>query len=63
MREALLVLIREITERRIAEGKHPTHATRLDIDRAVNTALNELFTEGKISVGQTMNDKWIRVNE
>lgn len=63
MKEALLELIREITARREQEGKHPTFATRIDIDQAINKALNDLYSEGKIQAGKTMNGKWIQISE
>ena len=63
MKAAILALIQDIAAQREQEGKAPTHATRLEIDRAVNKALNDLYQEGRITVGKTINDKWIKAND
>lgn len=61
MEEALYNLIKNIQERKSNNGLAPTHVLRVEIDIAVSNALNKLYSEGKISVGRTLNDKWIAV--
>lgn len=63
MKEAALEAIKEIVARKEKEGIAPTHATKLELQQALFNALNELYQEGKIKVGNTINDKWIVINE
>ena len=62
-------IILEITAEKKASNIEPTHALFKDVfDRAtiegmaadeVRKGLNELFINGEIEVGDTINDKWI----
>lgn len=63
MKETLLKIIQEEQERKEREGIIPTHTLRLDLNRIISNALNELYREGKIEVGPTVNDKWIRIKK
>ena len=64
-------IINQISNEKKAKGIEPTHALFKEVfDRAtiegiaaddVKKGLNELFINGKIVVGDTLNDKWIRV--
>ena len=57
--------------RQKARNIEPTHALFKDVfDRAtiegivsdeIRNGLNELFINGEIEVGDTLNDKWIRI--
>ena len=60
MEEQLLKTIREISERKAKAGIEPAYALRLEIDKAVNDAINSLYKKGLIDAGQTLNDKWIK---
>jgi 6,7-dimethyl-8-ribityllumazine synthase len=55
----------EISKKRIL--KHPTHVLFIELmfhtkieKKLLKKALNELFRNGKIEVGRTLNDKWIK---
>lgn len=39
--------------------KHPAFVLRIDFIKRVNAALNRLYKEGRISVGDTLNDKYL----
>ena len=69
------MMLKKIILKIIADKKarniEPTHALFKDVfDRAtiegiaadeIKKGLNELFINGEIEVGDTLNDKWIRV--
>lgn len=55
--------IREIERSKEVGKKHPTHATRMEIIQAVNDSLNRLYSTGRIQVGETGNDKWIKAKD
>lgn len=38
----------------------PTHTLRMDLYAIYRDALNELYKAGKIKVGDTLNDKYIK---
>ena len=67
----LLTIINQISNEKKAKGIEPTHALFKEVfDRAtiegiaadeIKKGLNELFINGEIEVGDTLNDKWIRV--
>ena len=46
-------------QEREQEHKSPVFVLRIDFMRRVNDALNRLYKEGKIRVGETLNDKYI----
>ena len=64
-------IISEITAEKKARNIEPTHALFKDVfDRAtiegiaandIRNGLNELYLAGEIEVGDTLNDKWIRI--
>ena len=64
-------IILEIIADKKARNIEPTHALFKEVfDRAtiegiaadeIRNGLNELFIAGKIEVGDTLNDKWIRI--
>ena len=64
-------IISEITADKKARNIEPTHALFKEVfDRAtiesiaaddIKNGLNEFFINGEIEVGDTLNDKWIRV--
>ena len=64
-------IILKIIANKKARNIEPTHALFKDVfDRAtiegiaadeIRNGLNELFINGEIEVGDTLNDKWIRV--
>ena len=67
LKNIILEIIADKKQRNI----EPTHALFKDVfDRAtiegisatsIKSGLNELFINGEIEVGDTLNDKWIRV--
>ena len=66
-------IISEITADKKARNIEPTHALFKEVfDRAtiegiaadeIRNGLNELFINGEIEVGDTLNDKYIKINE
>ena len=66
-------IISEITADKKARNIKPTHALFKEVfDRAtiegiaaddIRNGLNELYINGEIEVGDTLNDKWIKINE
>ena len=64
-------IILEIIAKKKAMNIEPTHALFKEVsDRAtvesiaadeIRKGLNELFINGEIEVGETINDKWIRI--
>lgn len=59
MEEALMQVIREIVQEKQSARKFPTHATKRDVYDKVRQALNTLWAQGRIKVGDTINDRWI----
>ena len=57
--EALMQVIREIVQEKQSARRFPTHATKMEIYEKVRQALNTLWAQGRIRVGDTINDKWI----
>ena len=64
-------IINQISSEKKARNIDPTHALFKEVfDRAtiegiaaddIRKGLNELFINGEIEVGDTLNDKWIRI--
>ena len=64
-------IINQISHEQKAKGIEPTHALFKEVfDRAtiegiaadeIRKGLNELFINGKIEVGDTLNDKYIKI--
>ena len=64
------IILKIIAEKK-AKNIEPTHALFKEVfDRAtiegiaaddIRNGLNELFINGEIEVGDTLNDKWIRI--
>jgi hypothetical protein len=52
-------MVEQIIENRRAAGISPIHATFLDLNNEVSKALASLETDGKIKIGDTINDKYI----
>jgi hypothetical protein len=52
-------LNREIVQEKQSESIFPTHATKLEVYEKVRQALNTLWAQGRIRVGDTINDRWI----
>jgi hypothetical protein len=63
MEEALLKTIAGIIEDKKARNIVPCHALSTEVHKAVNDALNNLYKQGKIDAGDTLNHKWITLNE
>lgn len=61
MEDALLVLIQNIQDRKKADGIAPVQVLRSELNQAVSAALNNLWKDEKINVGETLNDKWIAI--
>ena len=61
MEEALFELIVRTRNEKEQSGIFPTHILRSEIGKEIDKSLNELYIKGKISVGDTLNSKWISV--
>ena len=59
MEEALMQVINEIVQDKQSARKFPTYATKREVYDKVRKALNNLWAQGRIKVGDTINDKWI----
>ena len=67
----ILKIINQISTEKKASNIEPTHALFKDVfDRAtiegmaadeIRKGLNELYINGEIEVGRTINDKWIKI--
>lgn len=42
---------------------HPTHVIDKDLTQLLHDALNALYHAGRIQVGHTINNKWIKTTE
>lgn len=58
---ALLALIDQRTRERKEAGQFPYHILYMELYREVKNSLNRLWKSGKITVGETANDKYIEV--
>lgn len=63
MEEALLQAISEIIADKKQKNLVPSHALKNEVFDKVTETLNSLYKQGKINVGETINHKWITVNE
>ena len=61
MEESLLILIHNIQDRKKADGVAPVQVLRSEINKVVTDCLNNLFLQKRIEVGNTLNDKWIKI--
>ena len=71
MLNMILKIINQISTEKKARNIEPTHALFKEVfDRAtiegiaadeIRNGLNELFIAGKIEVGETINDKYIKI--
>lgn len=61
MEEALLQILKQMQDEKIAAKKDPNFITRSDLTFGINKMLNELVKSGKIKKGQTLNDLFIKV--
>ncbi len=59
MEEALMQVISEIVQEKQSARKFPTYATKREVYEKVRQALNTLWAQGRIKVGDTINDRWI----
>ena len=57
--EAVFRTIAAIEREKEAAGKMPAHAMYEEVILAVRTALNTLYSQGRINVGDTINSKYI----
>lgn len=63
MEEVLLQAISEIIADKKQRNEAPLHALNTEVFEKVSQSLNSLYRQGKINVGETINHKWITVNE
>lgn len=61
--EAILAELQTMEQEREQEHKSPVFVLRIDFIKRVNAALNRLYKEGKIQVGETLNDKYITTDQ
>lgn len=57
--EALFTEIQALEQARVEAHRFPDHVLYTEIQAHVSSALNELFKQGRIKVGLTINDKYI----
>lgn len=57
--EAIFAEIQAMEQEREQAHKSPVFVPRLDFMKRVSAALNSLYKQGKIRVGDTLNDKYI----
>ena len=62
MEEALLEVISRIVEVKRQSGTFPLNATSREVYDEVAKSLNNLYSKGKIKVGDTLNYKWIVIS-
>ncbi|RKE04441.1 hypothetical protein BXY64_1461 [Marinifilum flexuosum] len=67
MKQIVLETLRRIIERKRVANKSPDHATYLELKSELaeqrDQALRELWKEQKIKSGNTLNDKFIQLEE
>lgn len=61
MEDALLEVIRRIVEDKRKSDIFPDYALSKEVYEEVGRSLNNLYAQGKIKVGQTLNYKWIEI--
>lgn len=65
MKEKVLETIIRITKEKEDARKFPTHVMYIELinelGRGINPALRELWKEGRIKAGNTINDKYIQL--
>jgi hypothetical protein len=65
--DRIMTVIRRIEAGKVAANRVPAHALFIEVANAYGNAdeareeLNRLYREGKIEVGRTVNDRYIRV--
>lgn len=57
--EAIFRTIAAIEREKEADGKMPAHAIYEDLISKMRDALNRLYSQGRIRVGNTINSKYI----
>ena len=65
MKQIVLETLERITKERILNKQFPTHVLYLELKKElgnqIGKALRELWKEGKIKAGDTINDKFIEL--
>lgn len=61
MEEAILSYIQNEKTRKESNNIYPTYVLNIDIYNEVNRVIDKLYTDGKISIGDTVNHKWIAI--
>ena len=66
MKEKVLKLIKQIIAKKIKERIEPNYVLHADLLQyyspdQLKDPLNELFQEGKIRIGNTINSTWIEI--
>lgn len=65
MEEIVIDIINRIQERKKSEGTSPDHTLKKELDIEImsrlSQALNNLYSMGIIDRGETINDKWIKL--
>lgn len=62
-RSAVLEEIRAMEQARRNAKRLPEHILYRELERHLASALNALYTEGRLTVGLTINDKYLRTTE
>ena len=65
MREIVIATLKRITKEKEDARRFPTHVMYIELinelGKKINPVLRELWKEGKIKAGNTMNDKFIQL--
>lgn len=61
MEEELLKLLQKMKQSKLNARVEPSYVLRIDLNKEINKSLNKLYSDGRISVGETLNDKWIDI--
>lgn len=57
----ILNIIKHLQNAKETAKIEPSHVLRVELTKEINNALNRLHKDGKIKVGDTINDKYIKV--
>jgi len=59
MKEIVLELIKAMEAKKTAENIDPGHVTGMDLKQVIKVSLTELYREGRIKYGKTLNDYYV----
>ena len=59
MKLLVLALIKAMENKKKEENISPSHVTMSEINQVIKQSLRELYNEGKIKTGKTLNDHYV----